>query len=564
VVWIGYLQWKLKNGYEPAGETPILKPLNNIQCMDAIMSLSPLPTSPRSARGGVAPISPPVFDGGSRRGAASEPTWPAAEVIVGNPPFLGDKKMRAELGDAYVEVLRKLYEDRIPGQSDLCCYWFEKARAMIADGKVKRVGLLATQGIRGGANREVLKRIKESGDIFWAQSDREWIQDGVAVHVSMVGFDNGTEKTHVLNDEAVTTINADLTTSADLTTARSLAENKQIAFIGDMKKGKFDIPGTLAKEMLSLPPNPNGKSNSDVLRPWINGLDITRRAQGMWIIDFGIDMPLSQAALYEKPFEYVRKHVKPERDKVNNALERERWWLHARPAPDMRQAIKPLSRYIATARVAKHRLFVYVASETIPDGQVVVIARDDDYFFGVLHSKLHELWARATGTQLREEESGFRYTPTTTFETFPFPWPPGQEPSRGEAHQSPQQSGVGFASDRQSIGNADISSTSNNMISLANASPLQRERAIAQAAKELVELRDNWLHPYKDQLAGIDVTLKKRTLTNLYNENPTWLQNAHRKLDEAVFAAYGWPSDLSDDDILARLLELNLKRAGTR
>ncbi len=139
-----------------------------------------------------------------------------------------------------------------------------------------------------------------------------------------------------------------------------------------------------------------------------------------------------------------------------------------------------------------------------------------------------------------------------TFETFPFPWPPGQEFNRGEA----------FAGDAEPIDNAAKSGTSIDGKVLPNASPLQREHAIAQAAKELAELRDNWLNPYKDQPAPIDVTLKKRTLTNLYNENPTWLQNAHRKLDEAVFAAYGWPADLSDDEILARLLALNLKRAG--
>ena len=102
--------------------------------------------------------------------------------------------MRTELGDDYVNALFKLYEGRVAHEADLVCYWFEKARAMIEVKKMKRAGLLATQGIRGGANREVLKRIKESGDIFWAQSDRNWIQDGVAVHVSMIGFDNGKEK----------------------------------------------------------------------------------------------------------------------------------------------------------------------------------------------------------------------------------------------------------------------------------------------------------------------------------------------------------------------------------
>lgn len=142
------------------------------------------------------------------------------------------------------------------------------------------------------------------------------------------------------------------------------------------------------------------------------------------------------------------------------------------------------------------------------------------------------------GSQLREAESGQRYTPTTCFETFPFPWPPGQEPSRGE----------GFAQDTGSSNIATMSSTAINMTSSANPSPLQHERAIANAARELVQLRETQ--------SG------SRTLTQLYNERPTWLDNTHRKLDEAVFAAYGWPSDLSDDDILARLLALNLKRAG--
>ncbi len=151
----------------------------------------------------------------------------------------------------------------------------------------------------------------------------------------------------------------------------------------------------------------------------------------------------------------------------------------------------------------------------IPDSQVVVFARSDDYFLGLLHARPHELWSRRQGTQLREAESGFRYTPTTCFETYPFPWPPGKEPVDDP-----------------------------------------RVQAIALAAQELVQLRDNWLNPPD----AAPEELKKRTLTNLYNQRPTWLANAHRKLDRAVFAAYGWPEALADEDILARLLELNLKR----
>jgi hypothetical protein len=180
----------------------------------------------------------------------------------------------------------------------------------------------------------------------------------------------------------------------------------------------------------------------------------------------------------------------------------------------MRSALKGRHRYIATARVAKYRLYIWVSTEVVPDSQVVVFACDDDYFFGVLHSRFHELWALRLGTSLEDRP---RYTPTTTFETFPFPWPPGQEPT------------------------GDL-----------------RVEAIAEAARELVAKRDAWLNP-----PGMgEADLKKRTLTNLYNQRPTWLDLAHKKLDAAVAATYGWPADLTDEEILVRLLALNLERAG--
>jgi type II restriction/modification system DNA methylase subunit YeeA len=151
---------------------------------------------------------------------------------VGNPPFLGDKKMRAELGDLYVATLRKRYDGRVPGGADLVTYWFERTREMIEDGRASRGGLLATNSIRGGANRRVLERIKQTGDIFMAWSDRSWASDGAAVRVSLVGFDNGRETSHVLDGIPVTTINSDLNSSLDLTAARRLKETKGIAFYG--------------------------------------------------------------------------------------------------------------------------------------------------------------------------------------------------------------------------------------------------------------------------------------------------------------------------------------------
>jgi hypothetical protein len=164
-------------------------------------------------------------------------------------------------------------------------------------------------------------------------------------------------------------------------------------------------------------------------------------------------------------------------------------------------------------------VFVWLPVEVIPENLCNAIARSDDYFFGVLHSRPHEVWARAQGTQLREVESGFRYTPTSTFETFPFPWPPGREPQN-----SPQV------------------------------------EAIAEAARELVRQRDNWLNPPN----AAPEELAKLTLTNLYNKRPKWLENAHHKLDEAVFAAYGWPAALTDAELLERLLALNRERAAAQ
>jgi len=172
-VWIGYIQWLHDNGFGVPPE-PILKRLDNIRQMDAILA----------------------FDAA---GQPVEPAWPEAKVIIGNPPFLGDKKMRRELGAPYVESIRALYGDKIPGQSDLVCYWFERARALIAAGTVKRAGLLSTNSIRDGANRRVLERIKKTGDIFMAWSDRPWVLDGAAVRVSMVGFDNGREQHRLLS-----------------------------------------------------------------------------------------------------------------------------------------------------------------------------------------------------------------------------------------------------------------------------------------------------------------------------------------------------------------------------
>ena len=209
--------------------------------------------------------------------------------------------------------------------------------------------------------------------------------------------------------------------------------------------------------------------------------------------------------MFERPFEYVLEHVKTKREESRSKIAN--WWIHERPRVEMRQAINGLGRFIVTPTTAKHRLFTWLQKGVLPDHSLIVVARDDDYTFGVLHSKLHEVWALQTGTQL---ETRPRYTPTTCFETFPFPQPTGEQ-----------------------------------------------RAAIAEAARRLNELREGWLNPE----GAAESELKKRTLTNLYNARPTWLQQVHQQLDKAVFDAYGWPDDLADPEILERLLALNLERA---
>jgi type II restriction/modification system DNA methylase subunit YeeA len=304
-----------------------------------------------------------------------------------------------------------------------------------------------------------------------------------------------------------------------LSKASRLTENVRICYLGIQLNGPFDVPGDQARAMLAAPKNPNGRPNSDVVKPLINGMDITRRPRDRWIVDFGVNVPDTEAALYELPFEHVVTHVKPMREASRSQVRDSRWWLTLWPRPEMRAALAKQVRYLATPTVSKHRLFSWIDTSVLPNHQVVVFAREDDYFFGVLHSRAHEVWSLRMGTWLGKGNDP-RYTPTTCFETFPLPWPPGCEPVDDP-----------------------------------------RVTAIGEAAKTLNELRENWLNPED----ATEAELKKRTLTNLYNARPQWLRNAHAALDKAVWAAYGWddpdPSTFEEDTILSRLLALNQERA---
>jgi type II restriction/modification system DNA methylase subunit YeeA len=515
-VWIGEIQWMRRNGFE-AARNPILRTLSNIENRDAVLNAD---------------------------GTRAE--WPKADVVVGNPPFLGNKKMIRELGEEYTLSLRHAYPD-VSGGVDLVAYWFAKAWAQMLSGKLERAGLVATNSIRGGANRDVLKTIVDDGQIFEAWSDEEWTVDGAAVRVSLICFDRLKRSNVEMDGASVTQVYSDLTsiTATDLSDAVRLIENKSISFIGTQRNGPFTLTRDEAESMLQMPINPNGRSNSDVVRKWTNGIDITRRSSDTWIIDFN-DMQLEDAALYEAPFQQVEKLVKPTRINLRRQGHRDKWWLYGENRPGLRKAVSSFDRMIVTTMVAKHRTFVWLPIIQIPENLCVAIARDDDITFGILHSRFHELWSLRMGTFLGVGNDP-RYTPSTTFETFPFP--------KGLTPNIPAAS---YAADPRAI-------------------------KIAAAAARLNELRENWLNPadlvkrvpevvagYPDRILPVSeaaaIELKNRTLTKLYNARPAWLDNAHKALDEAVAEAYGWGDDwragkLTEDEILARLFRLNQERS---
>jgi len=551
-VWIGQIQWMTQHGFS-ANRKPVLKSLDTIENRDALIEVQSQKHSPqRTQRNSEESQNRTTNEHELTR--MKEADWPEAEFIVGNPPFLGDKKMRGELGDEYTSILRTCYQGRVPGGADLVTYWFEKARTKVESGKCKRVGLVATNVISRGANLKVLKRVNQTARIFNAWSDQAWVNEGAAVRVSLVGFCADRLEKAFLDGEPMEVIFPDLnglsagtekSRSTDLSKIRTIPENKGWSYFGLCLAGKFKIPSSTAQTWLHLP-NPHGKPNSDVLKPIYNGNDITKHWSGNWVIDFGATMTEQEAALYEAPFTWVLENVKPDRINNNRKARAAYWWRHGEARPGLRTKLEGLNRYIATPETAKYRFFVWFTLSIAPEHSLIVIPRDDDVTFGILCSRFHEVWTMATGSPYGNHPTARRYNASRTFVTFPFP--PGFDFTLRSSASS-------------AVKDSDFDS-------------------IAQAAQRLNELRNNWLNPpewikripevvegFPDRIIakpGHEADLKKRTLTNLYNARPAWLDNLHKELDTAVAVAYGWDDytpAMPDEEILARLFKLNQLRA---
>jgi hypothetical protein len=517
VIWIGYLQWMRDNGFN-APRDPILEPIETIENRDAILAWEDRHGEPV----------PAWREGAICRGQAE---WPEADYIVGNPPFLGAKRLRTDLGDVYVAAMHGAYA--LPNFSDLCCYWFASAVRQFSDHPASRFGLLATQAIRGGSNRTVLDQLVASMDIFNAWSDRDWVLEGANVRISIICAAPCPAEQRYLDGFPTDLIHSDLSGGVAISAARQLRENHDLCYMGIQFNGPFDMDVGEARRILSVAGNTNGRSSLDVLSRLYKGTDITRRCAGNWAVNYRANTELPEAAQYIEVFDFIERIVRPAREASKAGKRDKRYWLPLWPRPEFTEKVEECGGFIATTAHAKHRLFVLLGTDATITHAAAAFVRTDFYFFGVLHSSTHELWSLGQCTHLEDRP---RYTSTTCFETFSLPWPPGSEPGEGDPHR-----------------------------------PLHD--AIADAARTLNEQRERWLNPPEwiaeiaekidaaddfadvarvsgeearrlirqsaiDAAAAKDPRLKKRTLTNLYNQRPTWLRLAHKALDEAVLAAY--------------------------
>jgi SAM-dependent methyltransferase len=423
--------------------------------------------------------------------------WPEADAIVGNPPFLGGKHMRLNLGDDYIDRVFARFPD-VRDSVDFCSYWFRLAHDALKDDG--RAGLVATNSIRQGKSRRAaLDYVKQNGGfINSAVSSQRWSGEA-NVHVSVVNWSRQVPDSCRLDDHEVLSINTSLQFTVDVSQAPRLGANLGLCFQGVIPVGKgFNVAPGKANEWLSANPG-----FAKVLKPYSVGANLAKNAIGepdRWIIDFN-DMSLEQAETYEAPFRQVQELVRPVRQANRREATRLYWWQYGEKRPAMREALSSLSKFFAVPEISKWSLFVVCEESWLCSNLNKVVASDDFYVLGVLTSQAHRKWTDAQKSTLEDRT---RYTHTSCFETFPFP----QQATADQAE------------------------------------------AIRQKMIEINDYRNGWM---VEQQKGIT------EMYNRYFDEPaSKLRKLHDALDALVLKAYGWSAK---DDVLANLLDLNLELA---
>ncbi|NCP15376.1 MAG: class I SAM-dependent DNA methyltransferase [Sphingomonadales bacterium] len=552
VLWIGYLQWHFKvNGSDRTPPEPILRDVRTIEHRDALIDYDKRELehdqqgNPISIWDGISFKEHPVTGklvpdetGRKELYRYIEPRvtkWPKADFIVGNPPFIGNKRMRERLGSGYTEAVRNAYS-KVSDSVDFVMYWWAVAAELVEKRKARRFGFITTNSISQSFNRSVIERSKAF--VAFAIPDHPWVDatDGAAVRIAMtVASAEGANATIklVVNETLIDDstgeiavelqtsnaelINPDLTVGLNIRNAKALTANSGVAFTGMYPLGDGFIIGP-GDEFLKSQKAPI----SSHLKNFLTASDLTRKPRGCRIIDF---YPLSEAqarAASNPLYQHLLLNVKPVR-MVNPVEERRRnWWLFTRPIPDLRAALDAIQRFIAIPRTAKHFTFNFVDADTIVDTTVVAIACDDAYLLGVLSSKIHRCWALRAGGRLEDRP---RYQHESTFKPFPFP--------------------------------ADAPHGLKEKVRLeAEALDALRKRVLAEHEDLTLTKLYNVLEALREgrALTEAERDMHDRGLVTLIRQH-------HNAIDALVAEAYGWPADLSDEDILTRLVALNKERA---
>jgi hypothetical protein len=557
VLWIGFLQWHLRTRGSVAGlAEPILRNLHNIECRDALLAwdaVEPLldtagqvvtrwdgrSTKPHPVTG--LPVPDEMARTPAWRYLNPRPAeWPEVDFVVGNPPFIGTARMRDALGDGYVEAVRRVYA-HVPDSADYVMFWWDKAAGLARRGAIQRFGLITTNSLRQTFNRRVLEHHLAAEPplaLRFAIPDHPWVDsaDGAAVRIAMTVGEAGKEPGLLQEvvtegpgeDEAANItfyrtegqIFANLTVGSDTAGAIALKANGNISGRGVQLLGSgFIVTPEQAREL--------GLGHVDGLerhiRLYRNGRDLTATPRNAMVIDlFGLDADEVRAR-FPAVYQWVHERVKPERDQNNRATYRNNWWIHGEPRASLRPALAELSRYIVTVETSRRRFFVFLDETILPDNKLIAIALDDAYYLGVLSSHIHITWAMAAGSWLGVGNDSV-YVKTACFEKFPFP-----------ATSDAQQARI-----------------------RAVAEELDKHRKRQQAAHPRLTLTD--IYNVLDKLRrGEALTARERQVHE--QGLASVLRQLHDELDAAVTEAYGWPADLSDEEILARLVALNAERA---
>lgn len=570
VLWIGWLQWHVRTLGLAGVAEPVVHDYGNIQNRDAVLTYDR--TEPAlNAQGraitrwdGFTFKVHPVTGESVPDEAAQVPqlqyvspkpaAWPAADYIVGNPPFIGNKRMRDALGDGYALTLRGMWPD-VPESADFVMYWWNKAAQEVISGRTRQFGLITTNSLTMIFNRRVIER-RLNGELHlrFAIADHPWVDaaGGAAVRIAMTvaaaGAGEGVVQTVKSEREAgegeaemsfattIGLIHADLKIGANVGAAKALRALDGLSNRGVIPHGAAFILTTDQAAALGLGTVAGIEKR---IRPYRNGRDLTERPRGALVID---TIGLSELQLrdgYPTIYQWLFDRAKPERDTARSGSIRRDWWLHARSRAAFRPALDSIARYVATGQVAKHRVFQFLPSSVLPDDKLIAIATDDALWLGVLSSQVHVAWSIATGGRLGVGNDAV-YSKSTCFETFPFPSDDtGLTPERIariralggrlDAHRKERQAAI------ESLGLTGMYNV------LAK---LRRGEVLSAKEKEL----------HEDGLVSV-------------------LRSLHDELDAEVLEAYGW-SDMGpvpwadeaaqvdwSEALLGRLVALNSRRA---